>query len=82
MASFVSFSKEEEQLNDLGKFVNRLLNKGKEQPSETFEQDVAKLVEDKKYNETIQKLIDETTNNNAAFSDASEKGLRQIRNLI
>jgi hypothetical protein len=47
MASFVSFSKEGEQLNDLGKFVNKLLNKGKEQPSETFEQDVAKLTEEK-----------------------------------
>lgn len=75
MASFVSFSKEGDQLNDLGKFVNRLLNKGKETPSETFEQDVAKLVEDKKYTDVLNKLIDEHTNNHAAFSDASEKDI-------
>lgn len=74
MASFVGFSKEAEQLNDLGKFVNRLLNKGKEQPSETFEQDVAKLTEEKKYTEVLSKLLAEYTNNHAAFSDVSEKG--------
>lgn len=82
MASFVGFSKEAEQLNDLGKFVNRLLNKGKEQPSETFEQDVAKLTEEKKYTEVLSKLVTEYTNNSAAFSDASEKDVEAFFLLL
>ncbi len=70
MASFVSTSSDEEQVVEIGKYLNKLQTKGKE-PNETFSQEIVKLFQEKKEAEALSKILDES---GLVFTEGVEKG--------
>jgi translation initiation factor 3 subunit M len=69
MATFIDFMLEDEQAQEISRFVNKIKSKGKE-GDDAFEKECAKLIEGKQLVELLKKLADESV---ILFPEAADK---------